>query len=174
MTNRPDFPQTALEYEINFGNMTKEKAAEELGINAPALRKRISRQEREPKQPYHDVDFSKTIGKYFCIVGLHGRNHLKILGDADTPLMDVLKAFFVEWEKSETNAIKQTRKSADDEREAAERIQDAYDVVIELVVPDAEPFGCTFYYFTKDELVEAAMRARGDEAAFQTLALSTD
>src|ERR1043166_7778658 len=181
-TNNPDFPQTALEYEINFGNMTKEEAAEQLGIKAPALRKRISRQ--EPKQPYHDMDFSQTIGKYFCVVSLHGRKHLKILGDADTPLMDVLKTFFVEWEKSETNAVKQARKDAKSEgvskqvarkweQEAAERIQDAYAVVIELVVPDSKPFGCTFYYFTKDELVEAAVRARGNEVAFQTLALST-
>ena len=169
VTTDPDFPQNAREYDIEFSNLRVNEAAEQLGLNPNTLSQRISREQLT--SIYHDVDFSKTFGKYFCIVTLKGVNYLHILGNVDAPLMDVLRAFFAEWKKSESNAIKQARKSIKAEgvlprtarnweREAAERIQDAYDAVIELVVPDAEGFGFTHYRFTHEELLEAARQSR--------------
>jgi hypothetical protein len=156
VTEHPDFVQTTREYDIEFSNLRVNEAAEQLGLKPNTLSQRISRQELASM--YDDVDFSKAIGKYFCVVTLNGRNHLKILGEADASLADVLKTFVTEWGKSEASAVKQVRKTAKSqgvgqrtiqnrEREAVERIRAAYDTVIGVFVPDHEGFGVTYYHF---------------------------
>jgi hypothetical protein len=163
VTGSPDFTQTAGEYAIEFsGSMVKE-VAEQLGLKPNTLTKRISRQELV--RMYHGVDFSQTMGKYFCIITLNGINHLKILGKAEAPLSEVLAKFLDEWEKSETNAVKQTRKTGkksgadqptigEREREAVKRIRYAYETVIGVFVPDEEGIGATYRcYFGHQELI---------------------
>lgn len=163
VTNHPDFAQTIREYAIEFSNLRVKEAAEQLGLKPNTLSQKISRQELNPM--FHDVDFSQTMGHYFCIVTLNGVNHLKILGKAKAPLSEVLAKFLDEWKKSETNAVKQARKTAKRngvdqptvegrEREAVERIRDAYETVIGVFMPDAEGIGCTyFHYFGHQELI---------------------
>ena len=157
VTNRPDFAQAKGEYAIEFSNTTVKEVAEQLGLKSNTLTKRISRQELNSM--FHDVDFSQTVGHYFCIVTLNGVDHLKILGKADAPLTEILSAFVGEWGNSESNAIKQTRKTAkkngvdqptveEREREAVERIRDAYETVIGVFVPDAEGFRCTYFHYS--------------------------
>ena len=170
VTDHPDFAQTAREYAIEFSNLRVNEAAEQLGVKPNTLSQRISRQELTGM--YHDVDFSKTSGHYFCIVTLNGVDHLKILGRADAPLSQVLATFLDEWRKSETNAVKQTRRTARKngadsetiaqlERGAVERIRAAYETVIGVFMPDSEGIGATYRcYFGHLELLEAAFGVR--------------
>jgi hypothetical protein len=180
VTEHPDFARIAREYEIQFSNLRVSEAAEQLGLKPNTLSQQISRQELTGM--FHDVEFSKIIGNYFCVVSLNGRNHLKILGKSDTSLKDVMKAFVGEQKKSEANAIKQARKSAKAEsidkratekreREAVERIRDAYDTVIGLFVPDADEIGGTYYNFLGyEELLKAAANDPRAEGPLQALA----
>src|SRR5262249_51593059 len=105
VTNHPYFQQAVYEYGIEVGNLKVKDAAKQLGVKPNTLSQRISRQELE--NIYHDVDFSKALGNYFCIVTLNGVNLLKILAKSDAPLSDVLAKFIEEWSKSESNAVKQ-------------------------------------------------------------------
>lgn len=167
VSEHPDFSQTAREYDIEFSNLRVNEAAEQLGLKPNTLSQWISRQELNSM--FHDVDFSKTLGHYFCIITLNGVDHLKILGKAEVPLSEVLAKFLDEWKMSETNAIKQARKTAkkngvtqptieEREREAVERIREAYETVIGVFVPDEEGIGATYRcYFGHLELLEAAM-----------------
>jgi hypothetical protein len=122
---------------------------------------------------HHGVDIAGTTGNYFCVVTLKGEHHLKILGKAEeVPLSDVLAKFLDERKKSESNAIKQTRKTAKKngvrrkalkelKRETVERIHAAYDVIIGLFVPDADGFAGTFYHYCGHPgLTSAIARAR--------------
>jgi hypothetical protein len=116
---------------------------------------------------FHDVDC--PTGQYFCVVTLKGENRLVPLGNADTPLPNVLANFVEEWKKSEINAVKQTRKTAKKngagqqtrekkERDAVEDVRDAYQVVIGLFVPDKDGFGSTYFsFYGHQELLEAAL-----------------
>ncbi len=88
VTNHPDFAQAAGEYAIEFSDMMVKEVAEQLGLKPNTLSQRISRQELVSM--YHGVDFSQTMGHYFCIVTLNGVDHLKILGKAEAPLSEVL------------------------------------------------------------------------------------
>jgi len=95
---------------------------------------------------------------WFCIVNLNGTNRLISLGAVGTSLPNVLAAFLREWKSSEANAVKHARRLAQKntwgqrKRESSERstvaaVADAYEVVLGLLVPDAEGVGCTYYHF---------------------------
>lgn len=167
VTDRPDFVQASREYAIEFNGLRVAEAAQELGLKPNTLSKRISREELNSM--FHDVNFSQTMGHYFCIVTLNGVDHLKILGKAEAPLSEVLAKFLDEWKKSETNAVKQVRKTAKksgadqqarekEERDAVEGVRDAYQVVIGLFVPDKDGLGCTYFsFYGHQELIEAAL-----------------
>jgi hypothetical protein len=167
VTDRSDFAQIVGEYAIEFSNLTVKELAEQLGLKPNTLTKRISRQDL--KSMFHDVDIARTAGNYFCIVTLKGENSLKMLGKADAPLAEVLSAFMDERRKSESNAVKQTRKTAKKngverkalkelERGTVERIRDAYDTVIGLFVPDAGISGTFFRFFGHAGLIRAIAR----------------
>lgn len=177
MMGSPDFKQSAQEYEIEFSNKKSKDAATELGVKDATLRKRKS---RGFKGMFHGVDFGKTIGKYFIVVSLNGRNHLKILGDADAPRVDVLKAFFAEWVRTESTSLKQTRQTAKKkglgkkaikqlEIETAARIKDAYETPIGLFVLDADGRGGTYSHFYVHEFVELTARESSMTAALDIL-----
>jgi len=167
VTDHPDFKQISREYEIEFGGLRVNEAAEDLGLKPNTLTKRISRQELNPM--FHDVDIAGTTGNYFCIVTLNRVNHLKILGKATASLAEVLSAFMKEWKASEVSAIKMVRKTAKKneidqqtrekkEHDAVEGVRDAYQVVIGLFVPDKDGFGCTYFsFYGHQELIEAAL-----------------
>jgi hypothetical protein len=162
----PQFQTALVEHQMIFSDSTITELAEVLGLKPNTLSKRISRQEYTSMYP--NVDIAGTTGNYFCIITLKGENSLKILGKADAPLAEVLNAFMDEWCASESNAIKQTRKNAKKtgadqqtrekmERDAREDIRAAYQVVISVLVPDAEGFGGTFYHFKGyEELLRAS------------------
>lgn len=171
------FRQQAQEYEMEFFIKKSKDAAVELELKDATLRKRKS---RGFKEMFHGVDFEKTIGKYFIVVSLNGRNHLKILGDADASRVDVLKAFFAEWMKTESTSLKQTRQTAKKkglgkkaikqlEIETAARIQDAYDTAIGLFVLDADGRGGTYSYFYVHEFAELAAQDSSMTAALDVL-----
>lgn len=181
ITSSPEFKQQAQEYEIEFSNTKTKDAATALGESDAAVRKRKSRNKGGLKPVYHDVDFTKTVGQYFIVVTLNGRNHLKILGTKDASFGDVLKALFAEWQKSETNALKQARQTAKKdglgkkaakqlEYETAARIQDAYDTAIGLLVPDDDGrIGATYSHFYLHELVELAAQDASMAATLKAL-----
>jgi hypothetical protein len=148
VTEDPDFIRACKEYEIEFGGQRVTEAAQELGLSANTLSQQISRQEYMSLYP--GIDIAGSQGKFFCVVTLGGKSYLKILGEADAPMAEVWKAFIDAWCASESNAIKQARKSAmktgaDQQtreamvREAVRDIRDAYDVVIS--VPDEGFYG---------------------------------
>ena len=165
VSEHPNFAQTVREYDIEFSNLRVNEAAEQLGLKPSALSQRITRQELNSM--FHEVDFSKTMGHFFCIVTLNGVDHLKILGEAEAPLSEILSKFLDEWQKSEINAVKQTRKTAkrngvdqptveERERAAVERIREAYETVIGVFVPDEEGIGATYRcYFGHPGLIRA-------------------
>jgi hypothetical protein len=181
--NSPEFAQASQEYVVEFSNTKTKDAAQELGIKPNTLTKRISRQKLEGglKSVYHDVDFTEAVGNYFCVVSLNGRNQLKILGTKDALFGDVLKAFFVEWRKSEANGVKQARKTAKKdglskkaaktlEIETVTRTQAGYEtVVVGLFVPDADGRGGTYSHFLIYELVELAAQESSTASALKLL-----
>jgi hypothetical protein len=122
---------------------------------------------------YPGVNIAGTAGNFFCVITIGGKNYLKILGEADAPLAEILSAFMDEWCASEASAIKQTRKNAKKtgadqqtrekmERDVVEDIRNAYQVVvIGLCEPDEKGFGGTFYRFDGLEtLIGAVARER--------------
>ena len=163
ITDNPKFATAVGEYEITFCGERVKDMAPQLGLRANTFSQRISRQELTSM--FHDVDFQQTLGHWFCVVTLNGVNHLKLLGAADATLAEVSAAFLKEWTTSERNAIQQTRRDAKRlgydyvtrlarEREAAQRVADAFEVVIGRLVPDKEGFGVSYYhYFGHTDLI---------------------
>jgi hypothetical protein len=183
MRQQPDFQREVARYQVEFGGVRNNEAAELLDMEPNTLTKYFSNT-AELEGMYPGVDFSKAVRRYFCITTRNNRDRLIILGKVSDPLSKILKAFVSEWKKSEVEAVKYARKNAKRDgvgkrvtakrvAEAKRRIADAYnDVVIggfsDVVRDETGAFHGTYVHFLgHTELFWAILQQEGDKPLIQ-------